>query len=133
MVLGVGMLAGDANHGAIGHRSQGESGYRVGQAAARRHHTNARLAGHARIAVCRICGRLLVAHVDQLDLMIAQLRENREQVTTVDREAVARLVFLDDTRDQFAAVYFGHQRSSFDLYRPCRAPRHQGRLRNVAV
>jgi hypothetical protein len=50
--------------------------------------------------------------------MAAQLRENREQVTTVDREAITRLIFLDNARDKFAAVHFGHQRSSFDLCRP---------------
>ena len=114
VVLGVGMLTRDADHGAVGHRGQRQSGHRVGQAAAGRDHTDPGLAGHASKAVGRVGGRLLVAHVDQLDLMAAQLRENREQVTTVDRETIARLIFLDDTRDQFAAVHFGHQRSSFD-------------------
>ena len=108
MILGVRMLARDADHGAVSHRGERQSGHRVGQAASGRHHANAGLAGHAREAIGRIRGRLFMAHVDQLDLMAAQLRKNREQVTPVDREAIARLIFLDNARDQLAAVHFGH-------------------------
>ena len=93
MVFGVRMLSGDADHGAVSHRGEAQSGHRVGQAASGRHHADAGLTGHPRIGVSGIRGRLLVAHVDEFDLMVAQLRKNREQVTTVDRETIARLIF----------------------------------------
>ncbi len=84
MILGVGMLTGDADDRAVGHRRQAQSGDRVGQAAARGYHAHAGLARHPRVGVGGIGGGLLVTHVDELDFVRAQLGENRKEMTAID-------------------------------------------------
>ena len=69
MVLGIRMLARDADHGAVGHRGEAQSGHRVGQPASCGDHAYPGLAGHPRIGVGGVGGRLLVTHVDQLDFV----------------------------------------------------------------
>ncbi len=44
---------------------------------------------HARVGVGGVGGRLLVTHVDQLDFVVAQLGEDREQMPAVDRKAIS--------------------------------------------
>ena len=69
-------------------RRDAQSGDGVGQAASGGDHAHADFAGGARVGVGGIGGRLLVAHVDQLDVVVAQLAEDREQMPAVDRETI---------------------------------------------
>jgi hypothetical protein len=50
-----------------------------------------------------------MAHVNEFDFVTAQIRENREQVPTVNRETIACVIFTHYARNQFAAIRFGHQ------------------------
>ena len=124
MVFGVGMLSRDADHCAVGHRGETQARDRVGQAAAGRDHADTGFPGHAGVGVGRVGGRLLVTHMNQFDFVTAQLRENREKMSAVDRETVTRAIFPHDPRDQFTAVRLGHRQSSLEL--PCGRGYHGG-------
>src|SRR5271163_3751347 len=88
MILGVRMLSRNAYDRAAGERAGAESGDGVGQAASSRNHAHPGFAGHARVGVGGIGGGLLVAHVDQLDIVTAQFNQNRKQMAAVDRKAI---------------------------------------------
>ena len=45
-----------------------------------------------------------MAHVDELDVVIAQLRQDGEEVTAIDCKAIADAVLFHYARDEFAAV-----------------------------
>jgi hypothetical protein len=62
-------------------------------------HADANFASHARIAIGGIGRGLLVAHVNQLDFMVAQLRQDGEQMSAIDSETIARAIFVHDPRD----------------------------------
>ena len=99
MILGVGMLARDADDGAVGQSGDAEAGHRVGQAASGGDHAYADFAGGARVGVGGVGGGLLVAHVDQLDVVIAQLAEDGEQMAAVDRETILHTILAHHARD----------------------------------
>ncbi len=102
------MLSGDAHHGAAGQSRDAQAGYRVGQAATRGHHANAHFAAGAGVRVGGVSGRLLMTHVNELDFVIAQIGENREQMSPIDCETILDLVLTQYAPDQRAAIEFGH-------------------------
>ena len=111
MILGIRMLTRDADHGAVGHRGEAEPGHRVGQPASCCNHAHAGFAGHPRIGVGGVGGRLLVTHVDQLDFVGAQLGEDREQMAAIDGKTIPRVVLSHHAGDQFTTVDFRHQQN----------------------
>ncbi len=108
MILGVGMLSRDADDGAVGESRDAQSRHRVGEAASGGDHAYADFARGARVGVGRVGGGLLVTHVDQLDVVIAQLAEDRKQMPAVDRETILDTILAHHARDQFSAVSFRH-------------------------
>ena len=99
MILGIRMLPRNADHGAVGQSRDAQSRHRVGQAASRGDHAHADFARSARVSVGRIGGRLLVTHVDELDVVIAQLAEDRKQMPAVDRETILHPILAHHARD----------------------------------
>ena len=71
MVFGVGMLAGDTNHGAAGKARYAQACDGIGKAAAGGNRANSRIAGDPSVSVGCIGGSLLVTHVDHLDVVVA--------------------------------------------------------------
>ena len=99
MVFGVGMLSRDADHGAVGQSRDAQARYRVGEAASGGDHAHADFAGGASVGVGGVGGGLLVAHVDELDVVIAQLAEDRKQMAAVDRETILDTILAHHARD----------------------------------
>ena len=107
-VLGARVLAGEADHGALRHPREGEAGDGIGEAAPRRHAAHAGPPAGAGPAVGGVGGGLLVPHVDQPDVVVAQVGQDREGVTAVDGEQLRNLLLLEDTPHERAAVDLGH-------------------------
>ena len=99
MILGVRMLPRDADHGAVGQSRDAQSRHRVGEAASRGDHAYTDFAGGARVSVGGIGSGLLVAHVDELDVVIAQLAEDRKQMPAIDRETILHTILAHHARD----------------------------------
>ena len=89
LILGRGVLAGDADDGAAGEPGHAETGHGVREPAARRHREHAGATARAGIAVGGVRARLLVTHVDHLQVVLAQVGEDRPDVASVHREHVA--------------------------------------------
>ncbi len=70
LVLGVGALAADQQHGRLGAEGVGDPGDGVGGAGARGDHRAAGLAGDSGVSVGGVRGDLLVAYVDDLDALV---------------------------------------------------------------
>ena len=104
LILGRGMLPGDAYNRTAGEPGAAEPSHGVGEPAPRRHAADARGTAGPRVGVGGIGTCLLVTHVDELDAVLAEGRENRKGMTAVDREQVFDALRLEDARDQLAAV-----------------------------
>ena len=83
---------------------EAEAGDGVGQPAAGGDAAHPDAAGGARVGVGGIRACLLMAHVDQLDAVLAQRAEDRKRVAAVDREQVAHAELAQDAADDGAAV-----------------------------
>jgi hypothetical protein len=103
------MLAGETHHGAIGQAGDAQAGHRVGETAAGSHAAHTWGAGDPGPAVGGISGRLLMAHVDELDAVVHQISENGKRVPTVDGEQVLHVLFLQNAADERAAIKGCHQ------------------------
>src|SRR5262245_2983863 len=103
------MLAGEADHRAIGQASHTQPGHRVGETAASGHATHTRSASDPGIAVRRISSGLLVTHVDESYVVVPQVGENRKCVPAIDCEHVLYVLLLENAADQRAAIKRCHQ------------------------
>src|SRR5260370_35357794 len=122
MVLGFGMWPRNPPKGAVGHAGKQYTRPRFRQPAARRHHAYARLARHPRVGVGRIGSRLLMAHMNELDFVRAQLGKDREKMPAIDRKTIARAVFPHYARNKFAAAGFAHQKILLKVTPPSSCP-----------
>ena len=50
--------------------------------------------------------------------LLRNLGKDREQVTTIDRETIARLIFPHNAGDKFAAGHFRHQSNLPEFWPP---------------
>src|SRR5579875_1617157 len=108
VIFGVGMLPGNTNHCATSQTGDTKPRNRVGKPASGRYQTNPYLAGHARVSIRGVRGRLLMAHVNHLDLVVPEVGQNRKQMATVDRKTVLHLVLAHHPRSYYTPVYLGH-------------------------
>ena len=99
MILGVRMLSRDADHGAVGESRDAQSCHRVGETASRGDHAHSHFARGARVSVGGVGSGLLMTHMDELDVVIAQLAEDREQMPAIDRETIFHTIFAHHARD----------------------------------
>ena len=91
--------------GALRVRDRGDD---VGDAGARGDGAHAGPPGHARVAVGRVAGGLLVAHVDDADALVEAAVVDRLDVPAAEREEVRRAVPLERLRDEPTAVHECH-------------------------
>jgi hypothetical protein len=100
-------LAGDHHHRDRVHVRGGDAGHGVGGAGAGRDQHHARLTGGARVAVGRVRGRLLVAHQDVLDVLLAvQGVVDVQHGATRVAEYVPHALIAQETDDDFGAGEF---------------------------
>ncbi len=99
------MLSRDAHHRAAGQPGDAQAGDGVGQTAAGRDAAHPRRGRRARVGVGGVGAGLLVPHVDQLDVVVAQIGQDRERVAAVDGEQVL---------DALLAQHATHQGTSVD-------------------
>src|SRR5712692_7323883 len=104
------MLAGKADHRAIGQAGHAQPGHRVSETAAGSHATHTGSASDTGIAVRRIGSGLLVAHVHQFYVIVPQVGENRKCVPAIDCEHVLYFLLFENAADQHAAINSCHQR-----------------------
>jgi hypothetical protein len=98
------MLARDADERAAGEPRDAESRDGVRETASGGDGEHARSAARARVRVGGIGARLLVPHVDHLHVVLAEVREDRPDVATVDGEEETDALLAEDPPDERAAV-----------------------------
>ena len=81
-----------------------DGGHDVGDAGAGRDHRHADLARHSRPAIGHVAGCLLVARVDDANVVFQAGLEYRVDVAAVEREDLLDALLLQHPDDHFAAV-----------------------------
>src|SRR5262249_4532130 len=104
LILGGGVLAGEADERAPREPGDCEAGDGVGEAAPGGHREHAGPPRAARVAIGGVRTRLLVAHVDHLDPVVAQVAQNRPGVSAIDREQELDALLAEHAADDASAV-----------------------------
>ena len=100
LVLAERALAADHEQRTFGAEGIGDPRHGVGRARSSRGHDTADFAALARIAVRRMCGDLLVAHVDDLDPLIETAVVNIDDMAAAQRPDHFDTLVLERLRDQ---------------------------------
>jgi hypothetical protein len=102
------MLARDAHDGTTSQAGDAETGHRIGQAAASGDAADTDLTAAPRIGIGGICTGLLVAHVNELHVIVPEVGEDGKRVTTVDRKEILDPLLLENAPDEGAAIHRRH-------------------------
>jgi hypothetical protein len=109
-------------------------GHRVGEAATCRDTTDAGIASHTRIPVRRISAGLLVAHVNQIHIIVHEVGKNRKRMSAIDGEHIFHLLLFEYATDKRTAIYTSHRETPpYCIYPCCREDAREAPLLKISL
>ena len=88
------MLTRETDHRTIGQTGTTQTGHCVRQATTGSDTTNTGFAGDTGIAIRSIGGGLLMAHVNEFDVVVSEVRQNGEGMSAIHGKHILHVLFL---------------------------------------